>query len=73
MRNKFLLPTFLFFLLLIQIQAITAFGKVYAIKNATIVTVTNGIIENGIIVLEDDKISAIGKNISKVNFYCPWI
>ena len=64
MRNKFLIKLFLFFLILFQIQSTSAFGKIYAIKNATIVTVTNGIIENGIIILENDKISAIGKNIT---------
>lgn len=66
MRNKFLSKSILFLilLLLIQIHSNDAIGKTYAIKNATIVTVTNGILENGIIVIEGTKISAIGTNIT---------
>ena len=38
--------------------------SIYVIKNATIVTVTKGIIEAGTLVIENDKIVAVGKDIT---------
>jgi len=39
-------------------------AKIYAIKNVTIVTVTKGTINNGTLIIEDDKIVQIGTNVS---------
>lgn len=35
----------------------------FALTNARIVTVTNGVIENGTLVIQDDKITALGSNV----------
>ncbi len=42
----------------------SVFAQKYAITNATIVTVTNGTIENGTLIMEDGKITRVGRNIS---------
>jgi imidazolonepropionase-like amidohydrolase len=39
-------------------------AKAYAVRNATLYTVTDGVIENGTIVVQDGKITAIGRNVS---------
>ncbi|MFC1493174.1 amidohydrolase family protein [candidate division KSB1 bacterium] len=49
---------------LLSICAGNVFAQKYAITNATIVTVTNGTIENGTLIMEDGKITRIGRNIS---------
>jgi imidazolonepropionase-like amidohydrolase len=41
-----------------------AAGSVVAIRNATLVTVTRGTIQNGTIVLRDGKIAAVGANVT---------
>jgi len=38
-------------------------GKKFAIKGGKIYTITNGIIENGVILIEDGKIRSVGRNI----------
>src|SRR5262244_2110424 len=45
-------------------HAQTATPSIVAIRNATLLTVTHGTIQNGTIVLRDGKISAIGPNVS---------
>ena len=48
-----------------QITEKSEFGR-FAITGATIHTVTNGTIENGVILIENDKITFVGKN-AKIN------
>lgn len=45
-----------------QITQKAEFGK-FAITNGTIHTVTNGVIENGIVLIEGEKITFVGKNV----------
>lgn len=45
-----------------QITEKPGFGK-FAITNATIHTVTNGVIENGIVLIDGEKITFVGKNV----------
>src|SRR5262245_27733406 len=45
-------------------QAQTRAASVVAIRNATLVTVTRGTIQNGTIVLRDGKIAAVGANVA---------
>ena len=40
-----------------------ALGRSYAIKNATLVTVTGATIKNGTLLIEEDKITALGTNV----------
>lgn len=40
------------------------FGQTFVIRNATVLTVTKGTIENGSVLVENGKIAAVGKNIS---------
>lgn len=65
---KKLLTLFLF-VVLTGIQTVDAqitekpgFGK-FAITNATIHTVTNGVIEEGVVLIEDHEITLVGKNV----------
>jgi len=51
------------FFLIIIVFPPQLLGKSYVIKNATIVTVTGPIIEKGTLVIEGDKITAIGRNV----------
>lgn len=48
---------------LVAIMSATAYAQSYAITNATVVTVTQGTIERGTVVIEGDKISAVGRNV----------
>jgi imidazolonepropionase-like amidohydrolase len=41
-----------------------AFGQTVLIRNATVLTVTKGTIENGSVLVENGKIAAVGKNVS---------
>ncbi len=66
---KHFFPRFLT-LCLLAICAFSAFAQskspqgVYAIRNARIVTVTNGVIERGTIVIKDGRIAAVGANVA---------
>ena len=51
-------------MVLMLMHSTSVSAESYAIKNATLVTVTNGIIRNGTIVIQGDKITAMGTNVS---------
>lgn len=51
-----------------QITEKPGFGK-FAITNATIHTVTNGVIENGIVLIEGENITFVGKNVKITSDY----
>ncbi len=50
--------------LLIALIAQTAFGQAVLIRNATVLTVTKGTIENGSVLIENGKVTAVGKDVS---------
>ena len=60
--NIFLFLGIVSFVLIIAFPS-TGFSGSYAIRNATIVTVTGETIENGVLVIEQNKITAIGKDV----------
>jgi imidazolonepropionase-like amidohydrolase len=51
-------------LLLAVCLATSSFSETLLIRNATVLTVTKGMIENGSVLVEDGKIAAVGKNIT---------
>lgn len=66
MKRK-LISTFLslaFALALAPLNFSQGRSETYAIRNARIVTVTKGVIENGTVVISDGKITAVGANVS---------
>lgn len=48
----------------LQAQVEKAMDGIFALTNATIVTVTNGTIENGTLVIRDGRIAALGSNVT---------
>jgi imidazolonepropionase-like amidohydrolase len=51
-------------LILLSILSIAAFAGDLVIQGGTVLTVTNGVIENGSILIKDGKIAAIGKTVT---------
>lgn len=65
MRNKIMvLLVCLIASLSVKAQVAKAIKGTYALTNATIVTVTNGTVENGTLVIQDGKIAALGTNVN---------
>ena len=64
MKNIILTLAALFCVLISYGQNAKATTGTFALKNATIVTVTNGTINNGTLIISDGKISALGANVS---------
>lgn len=62
-RKRIFAEAFFCAILIMGLSGI-ALGGTYAIKNATLVTVTGATIKNGTLVIEGDKITALGPNVS---------
>jgi imidazolonepropionase-like amidohydrolase len=61
---KKLIGAFTVLITLLAAAAISHAQEVVAIKGGTVITVTNGTIENGIVLIRDGKIAAIGQDIA---------